>query len=424
MLKNCQTYFFCIFFVVASHLIIAADKVTPISISEMGTDKMIQFEIKSTDGKSIFIRWLSTSNEKPSILRTNKKLESLSLDSLKIKNESLFDKILEIKNTIEHGGRNIIKQKNSDRYSKYQVLFDELIKQSFDYHWSIQPTVSSVLDVPNQLKLVYPENTSVLDIKKLIYQQLAQNSNDSTLKDKMYNILVNQDTRALNDNEMMQDIDSLDQGAKDSFSLRLNKSNLTLHLDRVHPIAFTFSNPPSISINDVPTIHYLTMAITKAYEGLKETPDIEILLDQDGNYQKSVQIKDTNFTKIFTEAPLLDDDSKKIAFFKKVLSYWADALDAKVSFQAEHLTLKKQTNATNIRSFFNWIPNFQKIKTWFQQKAASIFIGGATLAAIVGTVYKSNPALFNTPTWFDVWWWHKGSSSVPAQPSARVSLTK
>lgn len=334
-----------------------------------------------------------------------KRIEGLPL---KEKNQAVFNTVFTSLETI---AQNDIP---AFHIHKTEPLYPNLLnifKYFTHYHWTVNPTVFYIPDVPSSLKLEYPENTSVLDLKKLIYQKLSQNSQDSILTSKSYNILVNQNTKALHDNVKMQDIDLLDQTIKNSFSLRLTKSKFDIFYNQNEKkIELAFFNPPCISIDNVPSISSLIVTLNHIIKNNYST--IEITVSQDQNDRVMASITNENFVQEFLDALTKKIRVAEFAFLKKSLSLWAITLNKQVSFQAELLPTIKTTNqptAANSKSYL------QRIKAWLQQKqsAAILFIGGISAFAFGSLVYKNLPSW---PNWYQNWM-PKGSNTMPNKPT-------
>jgi len=293
--------------------------------------------------------------------------------------------------------------------STYQTL-SRVFKQLISYHWTILPS-SGNMNI-DTLHLKYPKGTTALDLKKIIYEKIAENDDRTEIQNKMYNILIKFDAFPLKDNDEMRDIDSLDIQESQSFSLTLSKTLFQFfYIDNTFKLSFI--NPPSLSIDKKPVINNFAINL----QNIDKT-DTKINVKYDGE-ELSTVVSDTKFVSKLNDYYLKNKESinttvkndtvlqHQLTFFKTAFIEWAKKANKEVSFQGEQLypksakTDKLTAGARPTLKQYSWLSSgLQRVKSFFstaKNRAFTILVGLGIVAG-AGLAYKN----VNT-NWFSNW---------------------
>jgi hypothetical protein len=395
-----------------------------ISASEP-TDESVKMSVRrSSRDKSLYIIIFQNKNQiknqidlyfedkNPHCVKTphNAPQQSISFGGIKGKEPKLFEKINNIKKPSEQFlgdlEKKLLTQKeNKELYGQLSQIFKDLLALNFMFSWSVKPQVKN-MEAIEGLKLEYPEGTTVLALKKMIYDKLAESyPNNAIVKDRMYNIVIR--LNGLNDKMPPDDfkMPDINKDKKPLGSLRndiqLEKTTLESKRTDENKIIFNFTKPPSISIDGKPLERSFSMILTAVSNGIK------INVSVDGKEAFPVATSNQADVERFSKYNQADTQNDQLIFFRSMFAKWANLVEKKVTFQgmtltvipSEPISLTFPKSSVDIKStppkptswFSPFSAGWQKIKSLFSSTKSRV-VTALTVLGIIGAgtaVYKN-----------------------------------
>lgn len=393
--------------------------------------------------KSVQIQWFQNKSDDEATV-TKKSGEqligSITLNNLKTKNEPLYNLISPIKTAILKrlplvGQIGTVTDKQPDDYKQYQQIFRDAMAMKLGASWTVTPEISEIDITPEEIFLEYPENASVIDLKKEVYDIFKLRYPDnSIIKDRLYNIVIylsRNQSYLLLDNDKMHDIDAIKDPAV-SYTLKLTKSKLEtdyITSEYNEQIIMDYYYPPCISIDGNPVVRALTLRLLAEDKGIAIT-----LLRLGVTDDREPVIMPTNgtvnaipFQTLFNNA-LMYQSREPVLFFKQALAVWAYAKNKKVTFQCKplkgsiheggvtvNMTIPQPPQLTK-KNPSGGVSRWQRFKSFIQQNwspTKNYILGLLGLGVVGSAAYYASR---NQP----VGWWATWFKPTPQSKSAVV----